>query len=284
MTTATEHSSTQEDNQAAFAAGFSGEELPPDTTAAGADDADPAIDDKPEAEAAQAVAAPEFVTITPDQWNSVQSGLAELADLKRGTRAEFDKLGGKYGEINRAIQQRPAGMKFSKEALSEIESEYPDLGAKLKALFTEAGEAPAPAAAINPDEIERRVQERLRPELDRINQLAIQQVDYGMKSYHRDWKQVVASPDFETWRKSLPEAEAMQTLQSDDVDFAAGQIDKFKAHRQTLAEKAAADAARKARQQNGAKRLEAAITPQGTAKTGAPTKTEHDYFRDGFKS
>lgn len=282
MTIATEPSATQE-TMASFAAGFSGEESPLETTATSTDTTDPVLDDNSEAEAAQAVAAPEFVTITPDQWSGVQAGLAELENLKRGTRAEFDKLGGKYGEINRAIQQRPAGMKFSKEALADIESEYPDLGSKLKALFADGGEATA--AAVSPEEIERRVQAQFMPEINRLNQqLASQQIDIGMKLHHRDWRQVVASPDFETWRKSLPETEAQQTLESDDVDFAAGQIDKFKAHRQALEEKVTAEAARKARQQNGNKRLEAAITPQGTARTGAPTKTTHDHFRDGFKS
>lgn len=281
MTTATEHSSTPAEEASAFAAGFSGEESPLEVTAG----TDAVIEETADVEAAQAVATPEFAAITADQWNSVQSSLAELDNLKKGTRAEFDKLGGKFGEVNRAMQQqRPGGMKISKEAMADLESEYPELGAKLKALFTESGDAPTVAAAVDADEIERRVQERLKPALAHIDKLASQQVDFGMRVYHKDWQQVVASPDFEAWRKSLPEAEAMETLASDDVGFAAGQIDKFKAYRQELADKATAEATRKARQQNGAKRLEAAITPQGTAKTGALTKTEHDYFREGFKS
>lgn len=281
MQTTDDQAASNPDHAAAFAAGFAGEESPHELAQEHPAD-DGATDETLQPEAAQAVAEPQSVTITPEQWQGVQAGLAELADFKRGTRAEFDKLGGKYGEINRAMQQRPAGVRFSPEALADIEAEYPDLGVKLKALFAEG--APA-AAAPAPDDIERRVQERLRPELERINQqLASQQIDLGMKVYHKDWRQVVSDPGFERWRQSLPAAEAQQTLESDDVEFAAGQIDKFKAHRQALASQAAANAARTARQQNGAKRLEAAITPQGVARTGAPTKTLHDHFRDGFQS
>lgn len=264
-------------NAAAFSAGFSGEEDK-------AEPATPAIEETPESEAAQAVAEPEFISIKPDEWASVKAGLAELENLKRNTRTEFDKLGGKYGEINRALQQKPAGVKVSKEALDSIESDYPELGSKLRALFAGGDETPATAPGIDADEIERRVQEMRKPDLERINQLAIQQIDLGMKVYHRDWKKVRDEPAFEEWRKSLPEDEARQTAESNDVDFAAGQIDKYKAHKQALAEAEAAKAAKAQKLQNGQKRLEAASTPQGTARTGAPIKTEHDYFKEGFSS
>lgn len=283
-----------------FAAGFDGDEtrvIEADPAAGSADQPDAPADDTSAngAEAAQAVAAPEFVTITAEQWAGVQSAVADLKELKTGVRTELDKLGGKFGEVNRAMKQRPAGTGISKEALAHLTDEYPELGGHLKNLFIDTPAEGTAQANADATEVDRLVQERTKPVLDSMAKLQELTVDYGMRVHHKDWRKVINSPEFESWRTSLPAAEAHETLNSDDVDFAAGQIDKFKAH-QVAANEAAAQAAKAAaattatqanrtsRTQSGNRRLEAAITPQGTSKTGAPTKTEADYFRDGFKS
>lgn len=279
MTTAAEN---QVDEAAAFADGFSGNEETQNTA--------PVVEEVNSTEAAKAVAEPETVTITKDQWQNVQSGLAEIENFKRSTRTEFDKLGGKYGEINRAMQQRPAGVRISKDALAEIEAEYPELGKKLKTVFLD-GVDNAPSNTGNNPDIEQLVQAKLAPELERLKKLELQQVEFGMKALHRDYSKVIKTPEWADWLRSLPPEEAQQTVNSWDVDFCAGQLDKFKVHAKTLEEQAAADAKKAAedvnrlkKQQNGTRRLEGAITPQGAGKAGAPVKTEYDYFKEGFRS
>jgi hypothetical protein len=268
------------DTSSQFAAGFSSDEQPIDQTVGAELPTDEGSDTVEDVEAAKAVATPPALTVTPEEWDKVQRGLAEIEDFRRSTRSEFDKLGGKFGEINRAMQQRNGSTKASKEAMAKLEAEYPEVGSMINAIF--AGDVDVAAPPQGAEDIERRVQERLKPELERIDKLANGQIDLGMKVYHKDWKQVVNDPAFDAWRQTLSANEAHQTLHSDDVEFAAGQIEKFKVAKalaiKTLTEKAA----KQSRIQNSTKRLEAAITPQGTANAGAPTKTLRDHFREGF--
>lgn len=290
-----EAQASAEEEKSAFAAGFDDDN---------AQAASPPQAEDPQPEAIEAAAAepepqpepepPQTISVTAEDWKRVQDEINELKTFRGGIRTEFDKLGGKYGEINRALQQRPGGVRVSKDALAKISAEYPDLGPLLAEAFSDDTQAQPHQAvpSVTPEEIQRRAQELLQPELKKVADL---RVDLAMSVHHKDWRNVVTSAEFDAWRQTLPYNEALQTLQSEEADFVGGQITKFKAHRQELEDKAkqaaeaaantaAQSAARAARQQNGQKRLGAAITPQGTARAGAPTKTEQDYFKEGFSS
>lgn len=255
-----------------FAAGFDDADTP---AIERVDNAAPAVIEQPieapEAAEESAVAAPpETVSLTKDEWESTRAQLNELAEFRKQAAKQIDGIAGKYGEVNRTLMNLPKSGSFNPDALARIKSEFPELGEMLEQL----GTVPASnVPAISQEEIDRRIsetvaqrEERLRTEL-RHEQLA---------DAHGDWQQVVASNEFEQWRLSQPAAYAEELLKSKSVRVVSEAITKFKASKESPAKPAPAPKSKA--------RLEAAITPQGSPSRGAPTKSESDYFKEGFGS
>lgn len=258
-----------------------------DDFAAGFDDADtPAIThveqpqpevieqptDAPEAAEESAVAEqPVTVSLTKDEWEATRAQLNELAEFRKQAAKQIDGIAGKYGEVNRTLMSLPKSGAFNPEALARIKSEFPELGEMLEQL----GPVPASAApAISQEEIDRRISETVAQREERLRmELRHEQ----LSDAHDDWQSVVASKEFEDWRLSQPAAYAEQLLKSTSVRVVSEAITKFKASKESSAKPTPPAPRSKAR-------LEAAITPQGSTGRNAPTKSEADYFKEGFGS
>lgn len=232
---------------------------------------------------------PETVSITAEQWNALQARLTEIDSLKAETTRRIDQTLGKYGELNRTIQQiqqKPqGGVNLSQAKFTRLKAEFPELATllaeDLSESFTPAQEEAKPTpASIDPAELEQRFQSRIAEE---IKQLAIKNEVRELTRRHKDWNDVVRSEAFNQWGSTLPQQEWEALRSSVDADEISRGLDTFKEHQAKV--KAAAEQAEAAAQkkQSASKRLEAAITPTGTA--GSPvTLTERDMFLQGFKS
>ncbi|MES2183029.1 MAG: hypothetical protein V4505_00655 [Pseudomonadota bacterium] len=261
---------------AAFADGF-------DTAGPGGDVAAGAHDVPGDVEAAQAVAAPPAtVALTREQWDATQATLAELNQFRSHASRQFDTLGGKYGEVNRALQGLPKGAALTRERFERIRDEFPELGTLMASSLAGAPAVKAPGAG--PEDLERRVQERLAQESLRVkrelrDELQSERIHERLLDAHEDYVDVLRSDAFERWRQALPKARGEQVLSSNDPRFMVRVIADFKQVRDSPSN------GRVPSRSPGARaRLEAAITPQGGSRGGAPAKTEQDYFREGFSS
>lgn len=251
----------------------------------------PAVEEKVEEpteevkeEPVEEVKEPETVSITADQWKAMQDRLAEIDNLKAETSRRVDQALGKYGELNRTLQQmqqKPqGGLDLSKVRFEKLAADFPefaqliqeDLAAATQAAPVEA----APAAAtpsIDPAELEQRFQAKLEEEMQR---LAVKNEIRELTRRHRDWNEVVRSEAFAKWGATLPAQEWESLRASNDADEISNGLDAYK-------EYAAKTQAKVIKQQSASKRLEAAITPTGTASSPA-TLSEHDLFLQGFKT
>lgn len=236
-------------------------------------------------------AKPETVTITAEQWQALQNKLSEIENFKQDASRRIDQSLGRYGELNRTIQQMQqqpkGGIALSKDKFKRLSNDFPELATLLAEDLSEAlGAAPAapeqkaPPATIDPEELQRKFDERLN---EKLQELALNNEKRQLMRRHKDWEQVVQSADFNQWGSTLPQAEWESIRSSMDADTVASAIDRFK-QAKSEAEAAAKAAATKAtKQQSASKRLEAAITPTGTAGS-VPQLTERDLFLQGFRS
>jgi hypothetical protein len=88
---------------------------------------------------------------------------------------------------------------------------------------------------------------------------------------HPDWKEVASTPEFDQWRKSLSD-EAQQILETTwDAEVIGSALSSYKDWKSKAVQG----------QQAKQRRLQAAITPRGSAQ--APVTTEDDAFLMGFK-
>jgi chromosome segregation ATPase len=260
------------DLNADFAAGFGNEEpavIEPVATP------EPEVIETPnEAEAAQAAAPQvETVSLTKEQWESAQAQLQELNRFRETAAKQVDGLSGKLGELNRNLQNVPKPKALNPESFARLKSEYPDLGALLEQSFADAPAAPQKVQGVDPAEVARVAQETAAQQFARL-QLELRHE--AMEDRHEDWREVVTSPDFEAWRKTLPAEEGERIAATNSPRVLAKAIDQFKASK-------TAPAVVPAPKKQSA-RLEAAITPQGKPGRVAPSKSEVDYFKEGFGS
>lgn len=129
--------------------------------------------------------------------------------------------------------------------------------------------------ALDPDAVDRRVQEKLAPEIDRVRQeVKAELIDLRMQSHHKDWSRVINSPEFLSWEKTLPPEEQEKFLNSSDPTYVAEIITKFKTAREQKPQ------AQPNPRQNI---IEAAVSPRGDG-GHAPAPSEDDEFNAGFQS
>jgi len=228
---------------------------------------------------------PETVSITSEQWNALQSRLAEIDSIKAETARRVDQALGKYGELNRTLQQmqqKPAGgVDMSRVKFERLAADYPEFAKLIQEdLVSSFVPVQEKAATLDPAELEQRFQSKLNEEIEK---LALKSEIRDLTRRHRDWETVVRSNEFQQWGASLPSDKWEALRSSNDADEISGGLDEYKAHIAAL--QAAQTAAAKPTEQRkvASKRLEAAITPTGTASSPV-TLSERDLFLQGFKS
>jgi hypothetical protein len=238
--------------------------------------------ESPEAAEQSAVAEqPSTVSLTKEEWETARAQLNELAEFRRQAAKQIDGIAGKYGEVNRTLQSLPKAVSpaFNPEIVARLKVDYPELGELFEQAGAAAQAAPAQAPAINQEEIDRRINETVAQREERLRMELRHEM---LSDTHEDWKEIVVSPEFEQWRLQQPAEFAEKLIKSHSVKVVADGVSKFKEFLKSSQQPATPPAPpappkRKAR-------LEAAITPQGSPSRGAPTKTEADYFKEGFNS
>ena len=205
----------------------------------------------------------EPVVELPKEEASIEETTEEVPltvnDLKAMIEAERtetqklrDKLFGKVGELQQRIDNaRAASTGLSPKARERLQVDFPELAEMLFDGEVEPEPEPepeptyeAPAYVPTPDtkvdDVEKKLERRI---------LTLQ---------HKDWEQVVVSPEFATWRATkLSPEEALELDESWDADFISGKIAEFKSFKEAQTKQ---DVKNKEKQD----RLNAAITPRGT--------------------
>lgn len=252
---------------------------------------------KEEAAAAPAAAEPVLINGMPEaEWNAAVARAA--TPLVEAARAEIRKNFGQIGEVNKALkeirEQIAAGRsttasrkKITAEALKRVDEELPGLGTALAADLAEFLDSPAVAAeaATAQANAEARGQvfdaeaffsTKIGPALAQLEARANERAELRIvKSMHRDFDQVVASPEFGSWLGTLPAEEQTRIRDSEDGFVAADAVTDFKAWRT-------------AQQQAKAKnkdRLKGAITPQGDRQPASHVSNDEEAaFAAGYDS
>lgn len=242
--------------------------------AAGFDDDDatvmpPADEVKVAAEVVPEEPATEYVQITKQDWESLQTRAAAID-------AHGSQLASVHGSIGN-LKQRLDGLKssggVSDEDLAELEAEYPDL-ANLSLFKKLKGTAPAATGGIDAAEIERLVQQRVDPVIQQVDQRVERAVETRLlETQHEDWREVVGMPEKDG--EPAPETEYRKWLATQPTDYQqkvggswshkviGESITKFKKAQ------SAAEAARQ-RSQDRREQLAAAVPARGDASAAQP--------------
>lgn len=252
---------SSDDDDAAFEQGFNDVEVP-------APEPEPEPEPEPPA-APEPPPEPEF------QLTSAQA--KELYEKSQRFEQQVSKAFGTIGALKQQIDQlkaapqpSQAAIKLTADKLKRLHAEFPEMAAMLSEDLNEAL-AVAPTADVPPPpvgvpDLEQKFNERLE-------QMSREKEQKLLTIAHKDWTNVVSSPEFNAWKEKLPTADREQLDSSWDAVFIADKISEFK------------DWKNKTVQTTQAKRtrLEAAITPRGNPQR-PPAPSDDDAFVQGFNS
>lgn len=248
---------TPEQAAQAFAAGFEDDE---DTqTPTPAAEPTPPAAQAPEAPAKEEPQPPKLAQITEEQFSELMAKVSQFEDGKR----QIDTLAGHIGGVKQVVESLKQQRKsLSAGQLKRVAAGFPELAEALQSDLSEMG-------GVDPVDIDKRVESIVE---SRVAAKAIEFETKLLRFYHRDWDQVVVSNDFLAWKNQLPEAERTKLDNSNDGQYIADKLTEFKAAK-AAQDKAAADAAAKAKSSNSRQqRLEAAVPPRGTG-AHAPSRS-----------
>lgn len=242
------------DDDAAFLAGFKGEELP---AAPAAEEPEPEPEPQPEP-----TPEPE-PKLTADEIAVLRAKAAEVDRLRETTA----KLSGSLGAMRQAIDNLKNGPKqAATPSFKRLSQLFPEMAKAITEDFAEGGPAAAAAPSVDVDAM---VEEKLATRLQQQQQAVETKL---LSVMHPDWKAVVPSDEFSKWKASL-DPETQQSLDNSwDAEFIGQKLSEFKDWKKQTA----------ASVQSKQRRLEAAITPKGSP--NPPAQTDEDAFYAGFKS
>lgn len=264
-----------EQDDAAFAAGFNearGEEPPVEEPKA----EEPKVEEAPAAVEPEPEPTPNLIAgLTEDQIRAAILKANEVDSLK----AQIEKSFGKYGELNRSLQQlqqqKSGGVQLNAQALKRLSSEFPEMAEMLASDLSEAlagvSGGGQQQAAFDPDAVEQMLQGRIADVRAGLEQEMEKRL---LKRAHRDWEDVVTSDDFKLWRQNVLPAEESERLGGSwDSDFIAEKLTEFKEWKKQAT----------VSRENKQKRLEAAVTPRGDAGGPSTVQSEEEAFLAAFK-
>ena len=273
---------TPEQELAAFNEGFSDTVTPPTEKPA------PTEEEKPAEEApVEEVPAPKIKTITEEEFNQLQESAAQVASMKATLEKQFGTAFGKIGGIERVIQQiqasTPTGQvpeisEADLEELGEYGSDMP--AAMVKGLNRALSKMKGTGPAIDENRIQSLVEERLAPELTKLEQKLETK---AVARAHPDYKEVFADAGFAEWRNALPEdrrAELDTSWDSDVITKAISEYKESKKPKETPKAEPKAEAKTNSRKEV----LEASVAPRGAPAAVKGKKTEEEEFMEGFNS
>lgn len=263
-----------------FAAGFNDQQRPTETP--GATDNETTTETEGEqSQQAQQTAAPKYVQVTEDEWNSLKASAAKVTQIEATLEKSMGTAFGKIGGIERTLKELDSGAKIEVpdddiKALND--GGFPELAkalGQLKNLRSLPG-----GGGVAADKIEELVQQRLAPALEQVHTSRVKLETRYLTTAHPDWQQIDKDPAFSAWTNSLP-AEEQQALVKASNEWDAEAIStfmtRFKEHRKAKAPAPPAPRASDTRRS----RMQAAVTPRGS---GAPAADSDDEFEAGYQS
>lgn len=274
-----------EQEDAEFEAGFTGQEVEPADTEKESAEAEQTetTDETTEADTESQEAHPEETGqygLTNDQIKALLAKASEVDAMKAEMVANRDRIFGKFGEIQRTLQDMrqsnaPASVaaKFTADKFKRLQKDFPELAEAFAADLSEAMSVET-GNAQNPDEFNARLGhavQSLRAEYDQ--KLDQRLAMHTMTTMRPNWRSEIASDDFALYRNTQMTPEAQQVWDTTwNPDEVAAELKKFDAWKERGTTKKVANKSR----------LEAALQPRGQ-------QTEHSVsddaaFEAGFKS
>lgn len=260
------------DESAGFSASFDGaSEAPPVEQEESRPEEDAAAPEEQEAGAEEAHEST-VPGVNEQQLLAMLAKLPKIDEVEQMTAAEIRKLHGKFGEVNRALQElRSSGTQHARlnvSNLKRVAENYPELAEMLAEDLSESG---ASASQVDVDAlVNQRVNERLqadREEMDRKMQVSLLTIQ------HRDWMKLKDSAEFGVWAQTLPQEEQQQLAETWDATYLG---DKFTEFKEWLGKRTQGADQRK-------ERLQRAVAPKGGAPVVKPgVMTEEDGFAAAF--
>ena len=206
---------------------------------------------------------PRIAGYTEEELRAKLEKAAEAVEnFKKREEKIFGTIGGLKQQFEELRSRAPAspGVSITRDSLKRLGAEFPELADMLAEDLGQVSVA-NPVVSTGADEF--------KTALDNTSKAYEAKL---LTVMHKDWRTVVASPEFSEWKNTLPEDERTELDSSWDALFIGEKVAAFKA-----AQAAAEDAKRKK-----AQRLEAAITPRGAV--GTTAQSDNDAFVAGFKS
>jgi hypothetical protein len=205
--------------------------------------------------------APEY--ITKAEYDALQS---QLAQLQAQSQEEIRRIHGKYGELHRELQQRPSGVKLSKEKLKRTYEQYPEIAELLAEDFSDV----EVGGGIDESRLQQLVDQRLQQQAQPINQ---QMEMLKLTVAHPDWRNVASSQEWNAYVSSLPAEEQQAMANTWDSEYLSRVFTNFKSSQQQAKETPVAPKA-----SAKSKVIQAAVTPQGSKAPMPATNSELDAF------
>ena len=257
----------------AFAAGFAtarGEEPPPVAEPAPVATAEVVAEIVPEAPKAV------LAGLTEDQIRVLLAKAGEVDSVRESSEQRIRQVFGKLGEVNSLVQKlqesRGSGVKLTSDSLKRMRDEFPAMAELLAEDLNEALANVGGPAVVDDAAIERIVTARLAAKEDEINRRLEKR---WLSQKHDDWEAVVKTPEFALWAGNVLDKETATKLQDSwDANFVASQITSFKEWRAKTTKN----------QESRQKRLEAAVSPQGTRPPEQTSISDDDAFLAGYNA
>lgn len=279
--------------QSEMAAGFAeafGEKAPETKQAvAGKIEKEPKAKEVADETKADDTPAPETVTLTKAELESLNAKVALIPALEQSIKRMADESGGKLGGLMQTVKdlqsQIKRGESISKAQLKKLDDAgFGDVSAAMTVKDDEiqTEEAPPKATEFDPAKLKDEMQQTLQAE--RAAQ-ALEMTKLRVAMSHPDWEDLTKTPAFYAWRDSHP-ADVVERIRTGrdpstnqyDAKFLVDALTGFKGYL-----KAEADKAKPPKQTD--KRLEKAITPTtGAPSAGRQTTSEDADKRKGFLS
>lgn len=207
--------------------------------------------------------------------SQLKQKLASIDHLQQKYEQDISKVFGKFGEINRHLQQAGPGS-LNKLSLKKLREEYPDVAELLESDLSESIGKPGPG--FDPSELDQRFQtysqtfEQKIRDLFEIRLLAFKHPDFNtlFDGENSRWLDL----DAKEWlEKEADEETKRDFLSSRDAAWLSAKLDAFKDWKKK----------KYAAKETSTKRLERAVAPT-TTNARAPGPSDYDEFVAGFKS
>lgn len=229
------------------------------------------------------------VTITKRQLAELTSVGASVAALQAELRKTVDSTNGRLGSLQQTMkevrEQAAKGIRPSFDQMEALDEAFPELAAVIKRDLGRAfgqGQETQPEAGANDGDASGAQAPGAAPD---FNPLEAPEVRAALRdaqlaivdAKHEGWRQLPATPEWQTWHAQLPETAKELLRTTGDAATLNDALNDFKGWKQKQAAQASAS------NQRG-KRLEHAIpATTGSAAGRAAVPSDDDEFEAGFK-